>query len=177
MMEIVGIGSFVLAIIFAWSGIAKARRPVLAAAAIRDFGLTRRLHVRLGRFLGLAEVVLAAMLASTVAPVVSFGISAFVLWIFSGLVARGVLRGDSFPCFCFGDADAGLSRLVLARTLALATLATLMTTLSVLGGEPARGAEVSLLQTIMALAIVAITVLVAKAFALARSSPETVPTG
>lgn len=175
MVGIVGTGSFVLAIIFAWSGIAKARRPVLAATAMRDFGLTRRVHVRLGRFLGLAEVVLAAALASTVAPVVSTGISALALWVFSGLVARGLLRGDSFPCFCFGDADAGLSRLALARTLALATLATLLTTLTALRGELAHGPEVTLLQAIMALAIVGTTVLVAKTFALVRSSPDTVP--
>lgn len=177
MTAVAGTASFTLAIIFAWSGFAKARRPTLAATAIRDFGLTRRLHVRLGMFLGLAELALAVLLASTAVLEVSLAISAVVLWAFSGLLARALTRGDSFPCFCFGEADSSISRLALARTLLLATLASLVTAMVVLRSDERLGLEGTLLQATIASAVVATLVLAAKTVALVRSSPATLHAG
>ncbi len=39
------------------------------------------------------------------------------------LIARSLIAGEDFACFCFGDGDSGLSRLTLVRTAALALLA------------------------------------------------------
>ena len=50
-----GIAIWVLAIVFVWSGFAKLRRPALAAMAMNDFGVLRRVRPRLGA----AELLLA----------------------------------------------------------------------------------------------------------------------
>ena len=50
-----GIAIWILAIIFVWSGLAKLRRPTLAAMAMNDFGVLRRVRPRLGA----AELLLA----------------------------------------------------------------------------------------------------------------------
>jgi hypothetical protein len=41
--EVYGIAVWILAIIFVWSGLAKLRRPTLAAMAMQDFGVLRRI--------------------------------------------------------------------------------------------------------------------------------------
>lgn len=119
-----GIGVGVLTIVFAWSGMAKLRRPALAALALVDFGVTRRVWPALGRMLGMAEAGLAALLATGVFARPAIGGTAVILWLFVALIARSVWAGERFPCFCFGDGEAPLSGATLARTLALAALAT-----------------------------------------------------
>jgi hypothetical protein len=121
-----GIGVWILAIIFAWSGIAKLRRPALAAMAMVDFGVLRRARPRLGRALGAAEVLLALFLATGTLPVFSLPITAGLLWLFVLLIAKSLWVGERFACFCFGDADSKLSRLTLVRTAALAVLASVL---------------------------------------------------
>ncbi len=59
-----GIAVWILAIILAWSGIAKLRRPTLAAVAIVDFGVVRRVRPPLGAALGAGELLLALLLAT-----------------------------------------------------------------------------------------------------------------
>ena len=46
--------------------------------------------------------------------------------IFVLLIAKSLLSGKDFACFCFGDADSRLSRLTLVRTGALALLASVL---------------------------------------------------
>jgi hypothetical protein len=119
-----GIGVFCLAIVFAWSGMAKLRRPELAALAIVDFGLTRHAKPILGYTLGTAEAALAVLLVvGTSMPPILLATAA-LLWLFAALIARSLLAGERFACFCFGDGEATLSGATLARTLALAALAT-----------------------------------------------------
>lgn len=118
-----------LAFVFAWSGVVKLRRPVLAAMAIADFGITRRVYPVLGRLLGAAESLLALTLAIKVFPRLTLSVTALLLWFFTALIARSLWLGKDFACFCFGDSDATLSRWTLARTAALAILATFMTSL------------------------------------------------
>ena len=119
-----GIGVFGLAIVFAWSGIAKLRRPELAALAIVDLGVMRHSKPIFGYALGAAEAVLAGLLAAGVLAQPILGATAALLWLFAALVARSLLAGERFACFCFGDGEATLSGATLARTLALAALAT-----------------------------------------------------
>jgi hypothetical protein len=121
-----GVGVWVLAIIFAWSGIAKLRRPTLAAMAIVDFGVLRRVRPRLGSALGAAELLLALFLATGALPVPSLAIAGGLLWLFVLLLAKSLWAGERFPCFCFGDADSKLSPLTLVRTAALAILASVL---------------------------------------------------
>jgi hypothetical protein len=118
-----GIGIWVLAIIFVWSGLAKLRRPALAALAMSDFGILRRVRPRLGGALGAAELLLALTLITGTLPVVFLPVTAGLLWFFVLLIARSLWSGKDFSCFCFGDADSRLSRLTLVRTTALALLA------------------------------------------------------
>jgi membrane protein YdbS with pleckstrin-like domain len=42
------------------------------------------------------------------------------------LIAKSLWSGKEFACFCFGDADARISRVTLVRTIALALLASVL---------------------------------------------------
>jgi hypothetical protein len=50
-----------------------------------------------------------------------------LLWLFTLLIIRSLLRHATFPCFCFGDAHAMLSGWTLVRATALAILSTGLT--------------------------------------------------
>jgi hypothetical protein len=121
-----GIAVWILAIVFVWSGVAKLRKPTLAAVALMDFGVLRRVRPRLGSALGAAELLLALLLISGTLPALFLPVTAGLLWLFVLLIAKSLLSGKDFACFCFGDADSRLSRLTLVRTGALALLASVL---------------------------------------------------
>ena len=151
-----GIVVWILAIVFVWSGVAKLRQPTLAAVAMVDFGVLRRVRPRLGSTLGAAELLLALLLTTGTLPTLFLPVTAGLLWLFVLLIARSLLSGKDFACFCFGDADSRLSRLTLVRTGSLALLA------SALAVAPVRYASFDrtyLLQAISAAAFVGIIVL------------------
>jgi hypothetical protein len=130
-----GIAVWVLAIIFAWSGIAKLQQPLLTAMAMVDFGVLRRVRLHLGSALGAAELSLALLLVTGALRTVSLAVAAALLWIFVLLIAKSLWAGKRFACFCFGEADSELSRLTLVRTATLALLATVVAV-----GSPPTGA-------------------------------------
>ena len=154
-----GIAVWVLTIIFVWSGVAKLRKPTLAAMAITDFGVLRRIRPRLGSALGGAEVLLAVSLAAGILPMVSFPLTALLLWLFVMFIARSLWLGEDFACFCFGDADSRLSRWTLARTTALALLATVLAIAPLPAGSYAGLTTTYVLQAVVAAASVGIVVL------------------
>ena len=121
-----GIAVWVLAIVFVWSGLAKVRRPALAAMAITDFGLLHKIRPWLGAALGGAELLLAVSLIAGALPIVFLPVTAGLLWFFVLLIAKSLWSGKEFACFCFGDADARISRVTLVRTIALALLASVL---------------------------------------------------
>jgi len=154
-----GIAIWVLAIVFVWSGFAKLRRPALAAMAMNDFGILRRIRPRLGSTLGAVELLLALFLITGTLPVVIMPFTAGLLWFFVLLIARSLRLGKDFSCFCFGDADSRLSRLTLVRTTALALLAS---ALVVVPPRPAGFDQIYLLQAISAAALVGAMVLASR---------------
>jgi hypothetical protein len=154
-----GIAIWVLAIIFVWSGLAKLRRPALAAMAMNDFGLLRRVRPGLGRALGAVELLLALSLITGTLLVVVLPVTAGLLLFFVLLIARSLWLGKDFSCFCFGDADSRLSRLTLVRTTALALLAS---ALVVVPPRPANFDQIYLLQAISAAALVGAIVLASR---------------
>lgn len=121
-----GIGGWLLAIIFLWSGIAKLRQPALPAMALVQFGVVRHFRPRLGWLLGSVEVLLGVLLGLNIGAQISRALAAILLWCFVFLIARSLHAGHQFACACFGNADDMLSRWTLARTTALAVLATLL---------------------------------------------------
>lgn len=160
-----GIAVWVLAIVFVWSGLAKVRRPALAAMAITDFGLLHKIRPWLGAALGGAELLLAVSLIAGALPIVFLPVTAGLLWFFVLLIARSLWLGKDFSCFCFGDADSRLSRFTLFRTAALALLATALVVV------PLRYAgfdQVYLLQAISAAALVGTIVLASRIPSLLR---------
>lgn len=173
--ELLGVGSLILGLIFLWSGIAKARRPALAALAMHEFGLTPGLNTRVAAAAGAGEIVLGVALGTTVVPVVSLGVSSAVLWSFTFLIVRSLRRGDRFACFCFGDAEAAISSLTLLRTLGLALLATLLFAVAVAGAEPPADMNIVMLEFVVATALVGTTVLVAQTVRAARRARMLVP--
>ncbi len=118
-----GLAVWILAIVFVWSAVAKLRQPILAAVAMMNFGVLRRVRPRLGSTLGAAELLLAFLLITGTLPALFLPVTAGLLWLFVLLIAKSLLSGKDFACFCFGDADSRLSHLTLVRTGALALLA------------------------------------------------------
>jgi hypothetical protein len=154
-----GIAVWVLAIIFVWSGVAKLRRPTLAAMAIMDFGVLRRVRPRLGSALGAAELSLALFLVTGTLPALFLPVTAGLLWVFALLIGKSLRSGKDFACFCFGDADTRLSRLTLVRTAALAVLASLLAVAWPSAGAYAGFSKTYLLQALTAAALVGAVVL------------------
>ena len=154
-----GIAIWVLAIIFVWSGLAKLRRPALAAMAINDFGILRRIRPGLGSALGAMELLLALALITATLPVIVLPVTAGLLWFFVLLIARGLLSGEDFACFCFGDSASRLSRLTLVRTVALALLASVLAVAPPAAGSYAGLSETYVLQAITAAAFIGTIVL------------------
>lgn len=122
-----GISTLFLALVFAWSGVVKLRRPALAAMAMVDFGATRRVRPRLGFALGAGELVLAlALVLGGPASQLTLAVTAVLLWVFTLFVARSLWSGERFACFCFGDVGSELSNRTLIRTASLALLASVL---------------------------------------------------
>jgi hypothetical protein len=154
-----GIAVWVLAIIFVWSGVVKLRRPTLAAMAITNFGVHRRVRPRLGSALGGTEVLLALLLATGALPMLFLPVTAGLLWLFVLLIARSLWSGKDFACFCFGEADSKLSRWTLIRTAALAMLASLLAVAPLPARAYAGFTQTYVLQAVAAAGIVGAVVL------------------
>lgn len=121
--ELRGVAIWILAFVFVLTGFAKLRRPALAAMAIVDFGVLRRVRPRVGTILGGFELLLGLVIALRVEPVTALSLAVCLLWTFTFLIARALLSGADFACFCFGRAGSVLSKGTLARTVSLALLA------------------------------------------------------
>ncbi len=163
-----GVGVAVLAIVFAWSSAAKIHRPMLAAMALVDFGIVRKVARWHGTALGVGEGILAIALVSGLAADVSLTAATVLLWFFVAIIAGQLLAGRTFACFCFGDSDSVLSRWTLARTGALAVLAALLAAFAPLHVTTERELSVPALQWITAVALVGATVLVHQSTRLMR---------
>lgn len=121
----------VLAAVFLYSGIVKLRSVRLAALALVDFGVVRRLRPRLGLALAVYEVLLGIALAAspfdggsqswTIAGIAALA----TLLVFAAGLARALRQGKEFPCFCFGSTGGSLSWRTFGRTAALAVAAAL----------------------------------------------------
>src|ERR671914_3126410 len=85
-----GIAVWILAIIFVWSGVAKLRRPTLAAMAMMDFGVLRRVRPLLGSALGAAELLLALFLITGTLPVIFLPVTAGLVRVFLLLISKSL---------------------------------------------------------------------------------------
>lgn len=119
---------WLLALVFLWSGTAKMRNPTRAAWALVDFGVAR--HVRPSSGIAFATVEVASGVALGVGAVLGGAIAvaaatvaAVLFAAFVVAIARSLSRGETFECFCFGEASGSLSIRTLVRAGALAALA------------------------------------------------------
>jgi hypothetical protein len=153
-----GTASFMLALVFLFSGIPKLRKPELAALAMVDFGVATRARPSLGSALGIAELMLAAALGlaavttATASRVIPVAAAAAVLWAFAALIGRALRSPDRFNCFCFGSEEAAISSRTLIRTAALALLASLLTA-AAFASMDAAGLRLELLELTTASAV------------------------
>lgn len=121
--------TWLLALVFGWSGAIKLRHPIPTALAMADFGVVRRPTRTHGLALGSWEFALGCLMAvgaatGGVSRTIAFGIAVPLLYAFVGLIAHSLIEGNAFPCYCFGDSESRLSVLGLLRTITLAGLAT-----------------------------------------------------
>jgi len=157
-------GAWALALVFLASAVPKLRKPELAAMAMVDFGVITKPRPIAGTALGAGEVALALALSlaacggSTVIRVVPVALAAGALWVFSVLILRSLRSSDRFECFCFGEGGE-ISGATLARTSAMAVVASVFAVAapSVPSGVP--GAEAALLSLIVAASVLGVTAL------------------
>lgn len=144
------LGGWLVAGVLVWSGVAKLRRPHLAALALIDFGATRRFDVRFGIALAGLELMLAFGLALPAIHELAIAASTVLFWVFSTAIYLNLRLGRRFACFCFGESDGQLSTKALARTTVLALLATFL----LLGPAPRASSLMDLaLQIVAAVAV------------------------
>lgn len=155
---VLGVECWLLAIVFLWSGTTKVLRPTLAAEAIRNFGIAKRAQPAFGMSLGIVEIGLAVALASALAPLEAAAVAAMLLTLFVGLLTRSVIRGDRFPCFCFGSEREPVSLGTIGRTAVLASIAWLAFA-QTLDFVPSPGAQSWFLDGVVGASLVGLVVL------------------
>lgn len=170
-----GVAIWFLAVVFFWSGIVKLRQPTLAAMAMVDFRVARKVRTTWGFAQGLAETALALALAFGIMLRLSVVIAAILLWFFALLIGRSLRTGDRFACFCFGDAESQLSRVTLLRTAALALLASILALAPIPRDISPGLSVVSLLDAIASGALLATIVLISYMPRLIRWNRDPVP--
>ncbi|MBS1862840.1 MAG: hypothetical protein JSS68_14135 [Actinobacteria bacterium] len=134
-----GIAVWVLAIVLFWSAVPKLRNPMRAAVAISDFRLVSTPRRWQGALLGATEMALGLFLASGAAPGVALAGASVIFLAFAATIARSLLIGEQFPCYCFGGEDDSITVLGLLRATALGALAILLLTAPGAVGHPGVG--------------------------------------
>lgn len=150
MAEVSYAAALVLAVVFAWAGVAKLRRRPATARAFAALGLASPQALSVG--VPLAELALAVGLV--IVPAVAGVAALAVLAGFTTFLALSVLRGDPVGCGCFGTASAaraGAAELVRNGFLAAAAVMAATAPGRVLPGPAA-------LATVAAAAVVAAAV-------------------
>jgi uncharacterized membrane protein YphA (DoxX/SURF4 family) len=134
--SLAGSSIWLLAFVFCFAGIAKVRRPRLAARTLVEFRLVRHPYALLAGLVGAFESLIAIGLVTPASTRLAVLVAAPVLWVFTVLLAASVRRGDRFPCFCFGDAETPLSARSAWRTALLAVLASTLAVSIVVAHRP-----------------------------------------
>lgn len=164
--SVFSIAVLILASVFVLSSLPKMRQPELAAFALADFGITRRVHRRVGFAAGLGELILAATLGGAAVwtselrsiPLIC---ASLLLWLFAALLVRALLSSKDFACFCFGSGESSISEWTLLRTVALALAATLLAISAARPASSLTGAEI-VLQAVTAASVVGAAVLTSR---------------
>ena len=133
--QVAGAIRWFLVVTFLVAGVTKLRRPMLAAIAIAEFGLAKKPAKAQGVALGLLEGGLALWMASGIARALALAVVTSTLCLFAFLIGRSLRAGHSFPCQCFGNSDATLSRSTLVRAVLLGSTSLLGMWLVLLGHE------------------------------------------
>ena len=174
--ELALVAQWAIAAVFAVSGVAKLRRPAHAAIAIARFGLATRTREMYGFAAGLAEIAVATALgvtafssATSPARQVATVVAALALAVFAVLIAKALLRGEHFPCSCFGAGHDALSGRALGRTMALALVALLAVLGSYTAGDLEFSAHQSLLAAVVGVGLISSVALMGAFARLCRS--------
>lgn len=121
-MDAVGLGARVLlALVFTVAAVGKLADQPGTRAALKDFGLSHRLHVALAPALPIAEFLTATALL--IQPTARWGAVAALalLAVFAGGIIAAMRRGEAPDCHCFGQlhsAPAGRGTLIRNALLA-----------------------------------------------------------
>lgn len=108
-MEDLGrVAAFALAVVFAWSSVAKATRPAATVTSFRGLGVPA--PVIAARLVPVVEAGLAVALVA--APRAAAWCALALLTVFTAVIVRAVAAGVDVPCACFGG---GTGRVVSPR--------------------------------------------------------------
>ena len=132
------LASLALALLFAWSALAKMVRFAEWSALLRRYGLPRSLEATARLLVPLSEL---AVSVSLLLGALRLGAAAALLLLaaFSlGILRARSLQGDKLPCGCFGKTKTRDYRLTLVRNAALGLLSAIVL-LSGEDGSPLSG--------------------------------------
>lgn len=115
------VGALVTAAALIWGGVAKAVRPADTAIALKNFRITRGPNRHAAILAGMVEgavgsavLVSVALAADTLLPFALL-VASCLFALFAKLVGTSLLRGEAFPCMCFGSTKTTVSLLILLR--------------------------------------------------------------
>ena len=133
MDDVASAAAIVLAVLFAYAGIAKLLHPAETAASFAALELPA--SGALARVVPLVEIGLAALLVT--APAIGGSTGAVLLVAFTVVLLRAIARGVAAPCSCFGSSRREpVSSVEVVRNAMLAALAVIATAASGAAGWP-----------------------------------------
>lgn len=161
--DLAGVAIWSLGLLFLWSGWIKLRAPDRAATAMVEFRVAKTARRELGLLLGSTELALGLLLLVAPGLLVWTTAVAVLLWVFVALIARSLLRGGRFACFCFGEADTKISVITLLRTVVLALMSSLVAwAVARFGAGHSVWGQAALLQLLSAATLIACVALLSK---------------
>lgn len=168
------VATWFLAGVLLWSGVSKILHPWKAALAMADFGVVRVPRRSFGLGLGATELMLGVVLAVGQASRLALLVAVFLFLVFTALIAHSLLRGDRFPCQCFGADDARLGVISLLRAFGLLLLSGVLLAADNSDALRSPGSTETYLTLISAVAILASFALAAQFSRLIAWNGETV---
>lgn len=123
----------VVAVVFVWSGAAKARDPAAFAASLSGFRVPVTFRLPIARITIGVEIASAVAVLIPATRTIGLSIAAMALFVFSAAITSVLVRGEPVSCRCFGGTGSELRAAHVARNLGLAAVAVA----GALGTDPA----------------------------------------
>ena len=139
--------AWLLAVVLFFAGVTKAVRPWRFALTLTDFRIMRRPSRNAALAVAAIELGVALLIAIPATRIYAVVPATALFLAFTVLLSAAVIRGDRFPCGCFGSEDEEISLRSLLRTISLLGCSAVLTIATLHGGHGLGGTMHDLLSS------------------------------